>query len=144
MFSSLRSLVNGKVPFDSRKTNKVVIYRDELDTKKPSQSKPKKKVSFETKPLVQNQVAGEKNFDMKNTTFAADNENKAGLKLKILMTKEEAARLLSKCKEGGVLEYKDVASELVQIPVNRVSLVSSAANKSSPCLLKKSTVDKEE
>uniref|UniRef100_A0A6N2MKX1 DUF7890 domain-containing protein n=1 Tax=Salix viminalis TaxID=40686 RepID=A0A6N2MKX1_SALVM len=32
----------------------------------------------------------------------------------------------SACREGGVLEFKDVAHELAQIPVNRVSVISSA------------------
>ncbi|KAJ6927176.1 hypothetical protein NC651_011295 [Populus alba x Populus x berolinensis] len=41
------------------------------------------------------------------------------------MTKEEAARLMAKCKEGGLLEFKDVAHELAQLPANRVSVVSS-------------------
>ncbi|CAI9094308.1 OLC1v1030025C1 [Oldenlandia corymbosa var. corymbosa] len=49
-------------------------------------------------------------------------------KVKVLMTKEEATRLLSKCKDGGLLEFKDVVNELVHIPINRLSLVSS-----SPC-----------
>ncbi|PON45213.1 hypothetical protein PanWU01x14_260430 [Parasponia andersonii] len=44
------------------------------------------------------------------------------MRVKVTMTKQEAARLLSRCKEGGVLEFKDVARELVQIPVDRVSV----------------------
>lgn len=142
MLSSLRSFINENVLFESRKANKAVIYRDELAAKKPSQSKPKKRVSFETKPLVQKEVACEKNFDEKNNIFAADNEKKAALKIKILMTKEEAARLLSKCKDGGVLEFKDVANTLVQIPSSRVSLVSSASNKSRSCLIE--NIDKDD
>ncbi|GMN31572.1 hypothetical protein TIFTF001_003305 [Ficus carica] len=41
------------------------------------------------------------------------------------MTKQEANRLLSRCKDGGVLEFKDVARELVQIPVNRVAVYNN-------------------
>ncbi|KAF7149762.1 hypothetical protein RHSIM_Rhsim02G0243800 [Rhododendron simsii] len=52
-------------------------------------------------------------------------EERQGMKVKILMTKEEAARLLSKCRDGGVLEFRDVARELEQIPASRVSVVSS-------------------
>uniref|UniRef100_A0A2P2NM89 DUF7890 domain-containing protein n=1 Tax=Rhizophora mucronata TaxID=61149 RepID=A0A2P2NM89_RHIMU len=31
---------------------------------------------------------------------------------------------MSRCKDGGVLGFKDVANELVQIPLNRVSIAS--------------------
>ena len=53
-------------------------------------------------------------------------EDKSVIRVKVLMTKQEASRLLSKCREGGVLEFKDVAHELAQLPVNRVSVISSA------------------
>ncbi|MED6179539.1 hypothetical protein PIB30_001831 [Stylosanthes scabra] len=46
-----------------------------------------------------------------------------GIRVKVKMTKEQANRLLSKCKEGGVLDFKDVASELVSIPINRLTLL---------------------
>ena len=49
---------------------------------------------------------------------------KEGIRVRIKLTKEEAARLLSKCNNGGILEFEDVARELVLIPVNRVSIVS--------------------
>ncbi|KAJ0041169.1 hypothetical protein Pint_28648 [Pistacia integerrima] len=52
-------------------------------------------------------------------------EEKGVIRVKVTMTKKEAARLLSKCKEGGVLGFKDVANELVQIPMNRVSVEST-------------------
>ncbi|KAJ6943659.1 hypothetical protein NC652_009191 [Populus alba x Populus x berolinensis] len=48
------------------------------------------------------------------------------MRVKVRMTKQEAARLMAKCKEGGLLEFKDVAHELVQLPVNRVSAVVSS------------------
>ncbi|KAH7513741.1 hypothetical protein FEM48_Zijuj11G0013500 [Ziziphus jujuba var. spinosa] len=50
-------------------------------------------------------------------------EKGARIRIKVKMTKEEAARVLSKCKNGGVLEFKDFAAELVQIPSNRVSVL---------------------
>ena len=43
----------------------------------------------------------------------------------IELTKEEAARLLSKCNNGGVLQFKDVAHELAFL-VNRVNIVPDA------------------
>lgn len=48
-------------------------------------------------------------------------------RVKVKMTKEEAAKLLSKfkCKEGGVLPFKDVASELVALPMDRVTILST-------------------
>ncbi|KAJ4828892.1 hypothetical protein Tsubulata_013765 [Turnera subulata] len=51
-------------------------------------------------------------------------ENRGVMRVKVKMTKEEAARLMSKCKEGRVLGFMDVANELVQLPVSRVSIVS--------------------
>ena len=51
-------------------------------------------------------------------------EEKGVVRVKVRMTKQEASRLLAKCKEGGVLEFKDVAHELAQLPVDRVSVLS--------------------
>lgn len=71
------------------------------ETEQEMKAKNRKRVSFmdETEPLI-------------------NNDDKL-LTVKILMTKEEAVRLLSKCKDGGRLEFGDVAGELMQIPVNR-------------------------
>ncbi|CAA2967553.1 Hypothetical predicted protein [Olea europaea subsp. europaea] len=104
------------------------IYRDELN-KKPSALKVRKKVHFEIepKPLLEREES-EKNHESRNNPTSCGHVEKVKLsrtKVKILMTKEEAARLLSKFKDGGMLELKDVARELVQIPVNRVNFVSS-------------------
>lgn len=85
------------------------IYRDSLSKnnkqKKPSPNQPKGADfrSVSSKPI----------------------EEKGVIRVKVIMTKKEAARLLSKCKEGRVLGFKDVANELVQIPVNRVSVEST-------------------
>ncbi|KAK3434218.1 hypothetical protein EUGRSUZ_D01742 [Eucalyptus grandis] len=46
------------------------------------------------------------------------------MRVKVKMTKQEAARLLGKCGDGGVLEFRDVARELVQLPMSRVTVVS--------------------
>ncbi|KAL8521849.1 hypothetical protein ACS0TY_012131 [Phlomoides rotata] len=59
-------------------------------------------------------------FELNEPTFiqsqrddddAAENQSKKNSEIisqvKILMTKEEAARFLSKCKDGGILELKD-------------------------------------
>ncbi|CAI9772090.1 unnamed protein product [Fraxinus pennsylvanica] len=104
------------------------IYRDEL-IKKPSALKLRKRVHFEieSKPLLEREESGKNHESRKSTTRCehVEKEKLSRTKVKILMTKEEAARLLSKVKDGGVLEFKDVARELTQIPVNRVNFVSS-------------------
>lgn len=55
-----------------------------------------------------------------------------GIRVKILMTKEEAERLLSKCKDRGSLEFKDVVHELMNIPADRVTVVHDAVLNSIP------------
>lgn len=55
----------------------------------------KKRVQFESEALLQ-----------------SDGKNKSSYQVKILVTKEEAIRLLSKCKDGNILEFKDVANQL--------------------------------
>jgi len=100
------------------------VYRDELiNKKKPSgaSNKVKKSVRFADSEAS---IFGE---EMKEKKVVSGNESggKEAIRVKVKMTKEEAARLLSKCKEGGVLEFKDVARELVALPINRVRVVSS-------------------
>ncbi|KAK1430642.1 hypothetical protein QVD17_13533 [Tagetes erecta] len=51
--------------------------------------------------------------------------NGVTMRVKVLMTKDEAATLLSKCSGEGTLGFEDVAMELKQIPINRVSVVGS-------------------
>lgn len=58
-------------------------------------------------------------------TYAYENEIVTSMRVKVLMTKEDATRLLSKCSRGGTLDFKDVSTSLMQIPVNRVSVVCS-------------------
>lgn len=60
------------------------------------------------------------------STAIAEEKIGSGIRVKVRMTKAEAARLLSKCKEGGVLGFKDVENELVQIPMNRVHVLPPA------------------
>ncbi|XP_027344204.1 uncharacterized protein LOC113856548 [Abrus precatorius] len=133
MIRTMFACFNRKV---SRKNVKVEpleatrgVYRDEL-TKKQSPSKAvKKSVRFaDSEPTVLGEES-EKEFE--KTRCGSGNElgEKEGVRVKVKLTKEEAARLLSKCN-GGVLEFKDVARELVWIPVNRVSIVSDCTNNS--------------
>ncbi|KAM3263157.1 hypothetical protein P3L10_000151 [Capsicum annuum] len=97
-----------KIRSNSKKTNKVessnssttttYVCRDELDNKK--KSKMKKQVKFDLQPKYQREDIDE-------------NANTTGVKVKMLMKKEDAARLLLKRRDGGVLEFMDVAHELV-------------------------------
>ena len=103
------------------------VYRDELIIKKPPLpcKAVKKSVRFaDSEPTI----CGE---DCEKDLVKGSLGERGGIRVKVKMTKEEAARLLSKCKEGGVLEFKDVARELVALPVNRVSVVSTCTNNNS-------------
>jgi hypothetical protein len=97
--------------------NAKPIYRDELDQKNES----KKKV--------------EKNSE-KKSYGGSSVDKKEVMRVKVKMTKQEAARMLSKCKDGGFLDFKDVAHELVFIPPNRVTLVSAEATINGQVLLR--------
>ncbi|KAI4315531.1 hypothetical protein L6164_028329 [Bauhinia variegata] len=96
-----------------------VVYRDELTKKK---SPVKKSVQFENSAPT---ILGEEKKEDFGKAISENKEESRRIRVKVKMTKEEAARLLSKCKEGGVLEFKDVARELVLIPLNRVSFEST-------------------
>ncbi|KAJ6712629.1 hypothetical protein OIU79_008777 [Salix purpurea] len=98
-----------------RRKGAGLIYRDELSKRMPS------KKGYDC--LASNNE--KKNLEKRGFASSAV-EEKGAIRMKVLMTKEEASRLLSKCREGGVLEFKDVAHELAQLPVNRVSVISSA------------------
>ncbi|KAE8717167.1 hypothetical protein F3Y22_tig00110057pilonHSYRG00060 [Hibiscus syriacus] len=91
-------LFSGEViEFGASKSSSKSIYRDELSKKKP---------------LI---------------TVKDDKKDRkmSRVRVKVKMTKEEAARLLSKCKDGGIIEFKDVACELVNLPMNRMTVVST-------------------
>ncbi|XP_020230154.1 uncharacterized protein LOC109810950 [Cajanus cajan] len=120
MFAFLNRKVADETVAKELKVTKAV-YRDESTNtmKSPAHAKTvKKSVRF---------------ADSEASIFREENEKKlvkgsdefGGIRVKVKMTKEEASRLLSKCKEGGILEFKDVARELVAIPRNRVTVVSA-------------------
>lgn len=92
-----------------------IIYRDDL-RKKPSPKKLKKAKNLEaySEPFLKKE---------QGKTFCPAQDNKEVIRIKVVMTKQEAARLLSKCQDGGVLGFKDVASELVELPTNRVRII---------------------
>ncbi|CAK9163069.1 unnamed protein product [Ilex paraguariensis] len=100
------------------------VYRDELD-RKASPSKLKRSDDVDPQPLLQKEV--EKHSERKSSSSGCV-EGKGGLRVKIVMTKAGAARLLAKSKDGGFLEFKDVVQELVEIPMNRVSVIVPKTN----------------
>ncbi|KAK4365490.1 hypothetical protein RND71_016848 [Anisodus tanguticus] len=154
--SMLKEIGFGKIN-NSKKTNKVessssssTIYvcRDELDKKKP---KIKKQVKFDLEPKCQPQEEASTLLELNKKSGTSlekykvgggggdDRANSGRIKVKILMRKEDAAKLLSKCKEGGVLEFMDVAQELVQVPSSSIRFLSSPNHntlKSHDCSLK--------
>ncbi|KAI9108435.1 hypothetical protein K1719_020626 [Acacia pycnantha] len=111
------------------------VYRDELTKKQaPAARKAvvKKSVRFaDSEPTIlgddDEALVKEKQSDEKRI-ISSSGEKREEIRVKVKMTKEEAARLLSKCKEGGFLEFRDVARELVSIPEGRVSVSTTSAN----------------
>lgn len=93
------------------------VCREDLNKKKTASLKVKKKVHFESKPLIQHDQ-NEKNCETEDPREGdeASNEEKSTVRVKILMKKEEATLLLSKCKNGGVLQLDDVPNMLVHFP----------------------------
>ncbi|GKD34493.1 hypothetical protein Tco_1250002 [Tanacetum coccineum] len=107
MLGSLRSIFR-RIKFKKgiTKGRSTYVARDDLDVKHTlGDSK------WTTKP----------SYDMKH---ARTHDNKNTMRVKVLMTKEEAQLLLTKCDNRGALNFKDVATKLTQIPIDRVSIVS--------------------
>ncbi|ESW30574.1 hypothetical protein PHAVU_002G164400 [Phaseolus vulgaris] len=124
--NTMFACLNGKVEQQLKVTE--AVYRDELINRKKSSGeskKVKKSVRFADSEAS---IFGEEMKEKKVVQGrCSDNESggKETIRVKVKMTKEEAARLLSKCREGGVLEFKDVARELVALPLDRVRVVST-------------------
>ncbi|XP_038906331.1 uncharacterized protein LOC120092170 [Benincasa hispida] len=110
-----------------RRTKKTTyVYRDDLSKKKqsppPSSSQPqpeikkvKKRVRFaDTEPVI---IA----ITDKEERSTEEETEKKVVRITVKLTKEEANRMLSRCSDGGVLEFGDVACELMRIPATRVS-----------------------
>ncbi|KAJ6946074.1 hypothetical protein NC651_000984 [Populus alba x Populus x berolinensis] len=122
MFTSLTSYFSSIV-LDStesirRSKGTNLIYRDELMKKTPP-----KKIKKGDDCLASKEDSEKKRLERRGCAGGAVEENGV-VRVKVRMTKQEASRLMAKCKEGGVLEFKDVAHELAQLPVDRVSVLS--------------------
>ncbi|RXH95741.1 hypothetical protein DVH24_008241 [Malus domestica] len=96
---------------------KNVVYIDELISNKPLSRKQKVNSSCtyheNSEPLIKEEI---------------EDVKRGAIRVKVKMTKQEAARMLSKCKNGGILDFKDVARELTQIPTGRITIESSPAS----------------
>lgn len=114
-------------------TTTTYVCRDELDIKKP---KIKKQVKFDLEPIYIEEEKEKNNMFEKNTVNPEEKTevvqkginctNYDGVvKIKILMKKEDAARLLMKYRNKGELEFMDVAQQLVQVPSSGVRVLSS-------------------
>ncbi|KAF2316164.1 hypothetical protein GH714_041505 [Hevea brasiliensis] len=122
MWSSLNASFNRVVLRGPKGTN--FIHRDDL-SKNPSTKKVKKGdfLASSREPLLCKELEDKKNLEKRGYGCATTVEEKGVIRVKVKMTKQEAARLMSKCKDGGILEFRDVAHELVQIPVNHAAAV---------------------
>lgn len=114
--------------------NAKTIYRDELD-KKASRKKPGKSCRSDRSTVADSKVPlipgdhqdgkdSERRGGRHGSSSSTHVDKKGVIRVKVRMTKEEAARILSRCRDGGFLEFRDVATELVQIPKHRVRVVS--------------------
>ncbi|KAM3321585.1 hypothetical protein P3S67_002736 [Capsicum chacoense] len=128
-----------KVVESSINTPTIYVCRDELDKKKP---KIKKQVKFDLEPKYhpsqQEEEINHEEENKKNNTFEKNTvtqrenthaNNDGVIKVKILMKKEDAARLLLKCRDGGALKFMDVAQQLVQVPSSNVRVVTRDDNR---------------
>ncbi|GAB4834561.1 hypothetical protein Ancab_032819 [Ancistrocladus abbreviatus] len=121
---------------------KNCVYRDELNyNESSSRSKLRERTNYGDlshqigEPLLIQKKDKVKDIDMgsRSCGYGGDcrsSVEKKGVntRVKVLMTKEEAARLLSKCKDQkGTLEFRDVVHELVRIPTGRIHVVSTAS-----------------
>ncbi|XP_020224803.1 uncharacterized protein LOC109806722 [Cajanus cajan] len=132
MFRIMFACFNGKASHKKAKVEPLEItesvYSDEQTKKQtPKKAVVKKTVRFaESEPTILGEDS-EKEFEKTRWGSGNDVGEKERIRVRVKLTKEEAARLLSKCN-GGVLQFNDVARQLVLIPVNRVCVVSDRTN----------------
>ena len=108
MIRTIFACLNGKASHKKSKLEPLEVtkpvYRDELTKKQRLRKAVKKTVRFaESEPTI----LGE---DSEKTRCVSGNEvgGKEGIRVRIKLTKEEAARLLSKCNNGGILEFEEI------------------------------------
>ncbi|XP_058765874.1 uncharacterized protein LOC131639392 [Vicia villosa] len=119
------------------KDTKVITYKNELANTKMRRKAVKKSVRFvdterdplldkdEEKELVKGR--GSCNSDCSSDFDEFGERERMNIRVKVKMTREEAAKFLSKFKdkEGAVLPFKDVAPHIVALPLDRVTILST-------------------
>jgi hypothetical protein len=103
-----------------------VVYRYELTKKQTTCKTIKKRVRFvDSEPTI---LGEENKIYEKKRCVSNELGEKEGIRVTIRLTKEQAAELLTRYNNGSVLQLKDVARELLSIPGDRVSIVSTCTN----------------
>ncbi|CAI8582919.1 unnamed protein product [Vicia faba] len=129
--------LNMKISEEKLKDTKVITYKNELANTKMRRKTVKKSVRFvdtERDALLEK----EEKKELMNGKRSCNNDCSSGfdelgererinIRIKVKMTKEEAAKFLSKFnnKEGEVLPFKDVSPQLVALPLHRFTIVST-------------------
>ncbi|CAL5187417.1 unnamed protein product [Lathyrus oleraceus] len=117
------------------KDTKAIIYKEELANAKLRRKAVMKSVRFmdserdallekdEKKELMKGRRSC--NSDCSSGIDEFGEREKMNIRVKVKMTKEEAAKFLSKfkCKEGGILPIKDVAPQLLALPLDRFTIL---------------------
>jgi len=103
------------------------VYRDELREKERARKAVKKRVRFaEIEATIMGEES-EKEFEKRCESDEKVGE-KEGMRVRVRLTKEEAARLLSKWNQEGPLQFNDVAHQLLFIPADRLCILSHPTN----------------
>ncbi|CAK8539306.1 unnamed protein product [Lathyrus sativus] len=116
-------------------TKVVEVYRDELANTKMRRKAVKKSVRFvdtERDALLEKDeekdlMKGRRSCNKSDCMGEFGEREKVNIRVKVKMTREEAAKFLSKFnnKEGGVLPLEDVAPQLLALPLDRVTFLST-------------------
>uniref|UniRef100_A0A0A0KZ22 DUF7890 domain-containing protein n=1 Tax=Cucumis sativus TaxID=3659 RepID=A0A0A0KZ22_CUCSA len=96
------------------------VYRDDLTKKNhspPSSSSSPQRQSKEIKK-VKKRV---RFVDTEPEEEELEDETEKNVRIMVKLKKQEANQMLSRCFNGGVLEFGDVTFELMRIPPTRVS-----------------------
>ncbi|KAL9330018.1 hypothetical protein ACSQ67_005021 [Phaseolus vulgaris] len=128
MIRTIFACFSGKVSHKKARVEAVEerkdVYRDELTEKKRARRAVKKRVRFAEVEATIMGEENEKEFEKRRCESGEEVGEKEGMRVRIRLTKEEAARLLSKCNKEGPLQFNDVAHQLLFIPAHRLSILS--------------------
>lgn len=126
----LNTKISDEKLIEKLKDTKAMRYKEELTNARMRRKAVKKSVRFmdsERDALLEKE---EKKVLMKGRRSCDSidefgEREKMNIRVKVKMTKEEAAEFLSKftCKEGGVVPVKDVAPQLMALPLDRFTIL---------------------